>query len=138
MSNPSLAPTRELKLYRRPMAFWWWMERREYFKIVVRELTSLFVGAFAVLTLLQIRAVDDGPDAYAAFAAMLGSPAFIAFSVVAFLAVMFHALTWFPLVPTTIVLRVGEQRVPGSLIAGAHFAGWLVVSAVVAFIVLRG
>ena len=56
----------------------------------------------------------------------------------AFLFVVFHAVTWFPLVPTTIVLRIGEQRVPGSLIAGALFAGWLVASVVVAFIVLRG
>ncbi|MCE2543129.1 MAG: fumarate reductase subunit C [Acidobacteria bacterium] len=120
------------------MSLWWWLERRAYFKIVVRELTSLFVGAFAVVTLLQIRAVGDGPEPYAAFAAMLGSPAFITFSVVAFLAVLFHALTWFPLVPTTIVLRVGEQRVPGNIIAGAHFAGWLIVSVVVAYILLRG
>ena len=138
MSNPSLAPTRELKLYRRPMSFWWWLERPAYFKFVVRELTCLFVGAFAILTLLQIRAVGEGPEAYAAFAAMLASPVGIAFSVVVFLFVLYHAVTWFSLVPTTIVLRLGEWRVPSRVIAGAHFAGWLVVSAVVAFIVLRG
>ena len=138
MSNPSLAPTRELKLYRRPMPFWWWLERRAYFSFVVRELTCLFVGAFAILTLLQIRAVGEGPEAYAAFAAMLGSPAFIAFSVLAFLAALYHTVTWFPAVQTTIVLRVGERRVPGYVITGAHLAGWLVVSAVVAYIVLRG
>ena len=138
VSNPSLAPTRELKLYRRPMSFWWWLERRAYFNFVVRELTCLFVGAFAILTLLQIRAVGEGPEAYAAFAAMLGSPAFIAFSVLAFLAALYHTVTWFPAVQTTIVLRVGERRVPGRVITGAHLAGWLVVSVVVAYIVLRG
>ena len=120
------------------MSFWWWLERRAYFSFIVRELTCLFVGAFAVLTLLQVRAVGAGPEAYAAFTAMLGSPACIAFSVVAFLFVLYHSVTWFPLVPTTIVLRLGEQRVPNSIIAGAHFAGWLVASVVVAFIVLRG
>jgi fumarate reductase subunit C len=138
VSNPSLAPTRELKLYHRPMSFWWWLERRAYFKFIVRELTCLFVGAFAVLTLLQVRAIGGGPEEYAAFAAMLSSPAYVAFGAVAFLFVLFHAVTWFPLVPTTIVLRLGERRVPGSVIAGAHFAGWLVVSVVVAYIVLRG
>ena len=120
------------------MSFWWWLERRAYFKFIVRELTCLFVGAFAILTLLQVRAIGAGPEAYAAFAAMLASPACIAFSVVAFLFVVFHAVTWFQLVPTTIVLRMGEGRVPDSIIAGAHFAGWLVASVVVAFIVLRG
>ena len=138
MSNPSQPPSADLKLYHRPMSFWWWLERRAYFKFIVRELTCLFVGAFAVLTLLQIRAIGDGPEAYAAFAAMLASPAYVVLGAVAFALVLYHALTWFALVPTTIVLRMGEQRVPSSLIAGAHYAGWLVVSAVVAFIVLRG
>lgn len=138
MSDAAHAPAAGLKMYRRPMSFWWWLERRAYFKFVVRELTCLFVGVFAVLTLLQVQAVADGPEAYAAFTAMLSSPACIAFSTVAFLFVLFHSLTWFPLVPTTIVLRVGERRVPNSVIAGAHFAGWLVASVVVAFIVLRG
>ena len=138
MSNAAHEPAAGLKMYSRPMSFWWWLERRAYFKIVVRELTGVFVGAFAIVTLLQVSAVGDGPEAYAAFAAMLGSPAYVVFSVVAFMAALFHAVTWFPLVPTTIVLRLGERRVPNSIIAGAHFAGWLVVSAVVAYIVLRG
>ena len=138
MSNAAHEPAAGLKLYRRPMSFWWWLERRAYFSFVVRELTCLFVGAFAVLTLMQVRAIGDGPEAYAAFAAMLASPAGIAFSAVAFLFVLFHAVTWFQAVPTTIVLRMGGERVPDGIIAGAHFAGWLAVSAVVAFIVLRG
>ena len=138
MSNAVHEPMAGIKLYRRPMSFWWWLERRAYVKFMVRELTCLFTGAFAVLTLLQVRAVGDGPEAYAAFAAMLASPAGIAFSAVTFLVVLYHAVTWFLLVPTTIVLRLGEQRVPSSVIAGAHFAGWLVASAVVALIVLRG
>ena len=138
MSGAAHEPMAGLKLYRRPMSFWWWLARPAYFSFIVRELSCLFVGAFAVVTLLQIRAVGDGPQAYAAFAAMLGSPAFIAFSAAAFLLVVFHAVTWFRAVPTTIVLRVGEQRVPAGVIAGAHYAGWLAVSVVVAFIVLRG
>ena len=138
MSSGPPAAAAGLKLYRRPMSFWWWLERRAYFSFIVRELTCLFVGAFAVLTLLQVRAVGDGPEEYAAFAAMLGSPAFVVFSLLAFLAVLFHAVTWFKAVPTTIVLRLGENRVPAGVIAGAHYAGWLAASAVVAYIVLRG
>ena len=138
MSNAVHEPMAGIKLYRRPMSFWWWLDRRAYFSFIVRELTCLFVGAFAVLTLLQVRAIGDGAGAHEAFAAMLRSPACIAFSAVAFVMAVFHALTWFRAVPTTIVVRLGEQRVPGSVIAGAHYAGWLVVSVIVAFIVLRG
>lgn len=138
MSGAEPAPAAGRKLYRRPMPFWWWLERRAYFSFVVRELTCLFVGAFAVLTLLQIRAVGGGAEAYAAFAERLGAPGWIVFSAAALVLVVFHAVTWFQAVPTTVVVRLGEQRVPASVIAGAHYAGWLVVSAVVAFIVLRG
>ena len=42
------------------------------------------------------------------------------------------------LVPKTMRVRLGGERVPDGAIAGAHFALWAVASLVVAFIVLRG
>ena len=138
MSSPTEGPTAELKLYRRPMPFWWWLQYGPYFRSIVRELTCVFVGTFAVLTLLLVQALGQGPEAYAAFAARLATPACIAFSLVAFAAVFYHALTWFKLVPTTMMVRLGGERVPDRVIAGAFYAGWVVVSLVVAFIVLRG
>ncbi len=138
MSNPSQAPTAELKLYRRPMPFGWWLQHGAYFRFIVRELTCLFVGAFAVLTLELVQALGQGPEAYAAYAARVGTSAYIAFSLVAFAAVLYHAVTWFALVPTTMRVRLGDERVPDRAIAGAHYAAWVVASLVVAFIVLRG
>ena len=138
MSNPSQPPTVDLKLYRRPMAFGWWLENGAYFRFIARELTCIFVGAFALLTLDMVRALGQGPAAYAAFAARMGTTAYIAFSLVAFAAVLYHAVTFFRLVPTTVVVRLGGERVPDGAIAGAHFALWAVASLVVAFIVLGG
>ena len=138
VSNPSQGPTAELKLYRRQMPFWWWLHHGAYFRFIVRELTCVFVGMFAVLTLLLVQALGQGREAYAAFAALLGTSGSIVFSLVAFAAVLYHALTWFKLVPTTMVVRLGGERVPDRVIAGAHYAGWVVASLVVAFIVLRG
>ena len=136
MSNPSLPPTVELKLYRRPMPFAWWLQHGAYFRFIVRELTCVFVGVFAVLTLELVQALGQGPEAYAAFVARLGSSAYIAFSLVAFAAILYHAVTWFALVPTTMRVHLGGERVPDRVIAGAHYAGWAVASLVVAFIVL--
>lgn len=124
------------KPYRRPMPFWWWLARGPYFSFIVRELTCVFVGAFAVLTLLLVRALAEGPAAYAAFAERLATPACIAFSAVAFAAVLFHAVTWFQAVPTTMMVRLGGRRVSDRVIAGAHYAGWAAASAAVAFIIL--
>ncbi len=138
MSNASHGPVDGLKLYRRPMSFWWWLERRVYFKFIIRELTCVFVGAFAVLTLLQIRAVGAGAEAYAAFVDRLATPGWIVFSAVSLLFVLYHSITWFQAVPTTMMIRFGEQRVPDRVIAGAHYVGWVVVSVVIALVVLRG
>ena len=126
------------KLYRRPMSFWWWLGSRAYFSFIVRELTCLFVGAYALLTLWHVRAVGEGPGAYEAFNRWLSTPTGVAFNVLAFLFVLYHAVTWFRLVPTTMVVRLGEQRVSDRIIAGTFFAGWAVVSLVIASLILRG
>ena len=118
------------------MPFWWWLQKRAYFNFIVRELTCVFVGVFAVLTLLQIRAVAHSPDAYAEFINRLRTPGFILFNTVGLAALLLHAITWFKLVPTTMVVRFGETRVPDQVIAGLFYVGWMVATAVVASILL--
>src|SRR6266536_2610879 len=60
---------------------------------------------------------------------------FVAWSV-AFTLVVFHAVTWFNLTPQAIVVRVRGRRVPGILIAAPHFAAWVVLSALLTWIIL--
>ena len=116
----------------------WWLRNGAYFRIVVRELTSVFVGLFAVLSLWQIRALGQGAEEYARFVERLGAPALVALNAVALAAVLYHAITFFNLTPTIIVIRIGQERVPGWVIAGAHYAAAVVFSGVVAWILLRG
>ena len=118
------------------MSFWWWLEKPAYFSFIIRELTCVFVGIFAVLTLLQIRALAVGPDAYTAFIERLRAPGFILLNTIGLGALLFHAVTWFKAVPTTMIVRLGETRVPGQVIVGLHYVGWITVSAVVAWILL--
>ncbi len=89
-----------------------------------------------MLTLLQIRALADGPEAYADFVSRLRTPGFILFNTVGLAALLLHAVTWFKAVPTTMIVRLGETRVPDQVIVGLHYVGWMVVSAVVAWILL--
>jgi len=51
-------------------------------------------------------------------------------------ALLFHAITWFKAVPTTMIVRFGGTRVPDQVIAGLHYVGWMAVSVVVAWILL--
>ena len=116
----------------------WWLRNGSYFRIVLRELTCIFVGIFAVLSLWQVRALGQGAEAYARFVERLSEPAFVALSSAALVAVLYHAITFFNITPTIVVIRIGQQRVPGWVIAGAHYAAAVVLSGVVAWILLRG
>src|SRR2546422_737375 len=102
------------KWYRRPVSVWWWLESWPYTKFVLRELTSLAVGYFALLALAQAYAIRRGPEAYARFLARLASPLFIVFDVIAFFFVLFHSFTWFNLTPKAMVVRVRGKRVRDS------------------------
>ena len=47
----------------------------------------------------------------------------LALNVVSLFFVVFHAITWFNLAPKAMVVRVGNTRVPGLLIAASNYAG---------------
>ena len=126
------------KWYRRRVSVWWWLESRSYTGFVLRELSSVAVAFFAVVLIAQMRALGRGPEAYARFLARMGSPPVMAVSLVAFLFVLFHAITWFHLAPTAMVVRVRGKRVPDAAIIGSNYAAWAVLSAFVAFFLLRG
>jgi len=51
-----------------------WLQRWEYLRFVLREISSVFVAIFVVETLFQIYALSRGPEAYATFVNFLKSP----------------------------------------------------------------
>lgn len=132
-------PTEYLpKSYRRRMSTYWWLARWPYLKFILREASSVFVGWTVLLTLVQIWAVTRGPSAHAAFHAWMRHPLLLVVNVIAFLFVLFHAVTWFSLMPKTMVIHVKRQRVPDWAISGLSYAAWVMVSLGVAWVVLRG
>jgi len=126
------------KWYRRRVSVWWWLESRSYTGFVLRELSSVAVAFFAVVLVALLRALARGPEAYARFQALLASPLVLALSAVAFLFVVFHAVTWFNLAPTAMVVRLRGKRVPDAVIVGSNYLAWALLSAAVAFILLKG
>jgi fumarate reductase subunit C len=96
------------------------------------------VAFFAAVYLWQIYSLGQGPEAYGRFLARLSTPLFLALNTVAFLFVLFHAVTWFNLTPKAMVVRLRGKRIPDRVVVGSNYAAWLVISAVVAFIMLRG
>jgi len=123
--------------YRKRVSTYWWLQRWEYLRFVLREISSVFVAVFVVELLFQIYALSRGPEAYAAFQGVLKSPIVIALNVFSFFFVIFHSITWFNLSARAMSIRVGGKRVPGFMISGPNFAAWLVISAAIAWLLLR-
>jgi len=123
--------------YRARITTYWWSRRWAYLKFILRELSSIFVAYFVVLTLLQIRALTQGPDAYARFQERLKAPVLVALNALAFVFVLFHAVTWFNLAPKAMNLRMRGKRVPDLLIVLPNYVAWLAISTVVAWLLLR-
>jgi fumarate reductase subunit C len=124
--------------YQPRVSTYWWLRRWAYLRFVLREISSVFVAWIVVLTLLQIRALSHGPEAYAAFTQWLRWPAMIALNGVSFAFVCYHAVTWFNLAPQAMAIRVRGKRLPGLAISAPNYAAWALLSAGVAWIVLGG
>ena len=129
---------REPRLYWRRVSTYWWLWQPSYLKFILRELTSVFVAVFVVVTLLQIRALMRGPQAYAELQQWLSRPHVLALNAVSFLFVLFHAVSWFRLAPRAMVIRVRGKRVPDLLISGPNYIAWVVISGAIAWLVLGG
>ena len=122
--------------HRPRMPVFWWVRRRSYLIFVLRELSSVFVAWSVVFVLLLIHAVGQGGKQYQQFLDRSGEPWMLALNVIALAFLVFHALTWFNLAPHAMVVRLRGKRVPRTWIAGAHYAGWALLSALAAWLIL--
>lgn len=122
--------------YHRTVPTNWWLKKKEYFLFMVREFTSVFIAVYLVLFLLLIYNLSLGQAEYEAYLQTLASPLAVTFHAVAFLAALFHSITWFNLVPNIMVVWVGVKKAPKAIVAGAHFAGWIGASVIIYWIVV--
>jgi succinate dehydrogenase subunit C len=117
---------------------YWWLRKRSYFAFILREISSLFVAWAAVYVLLIVHATARGPAEYAALLEWARQPWVLIVNVCSLLLVGFHAVTWFNLAPQAIVVRFGHSHVPGVLIAASNYAAWVVLSAILAWLLIGG
>jgi len=128
--------------YRPRVSTWWWMGRWSYLKFIQREISSVFVAWFIVELLMLLHALSNGQgafpqQAYREFLIWLRNPVVVFLNLVSLFFVVFHAVTWFNLAAAAMVVRVKGKKIPGALIAGSNYAAWIVVSAILAWALLR-
>jgi len=122
--------------YRPHVSVYWWFGQRQYLKFILRELSSVFVAYVVVITLLQLNALRNGPEAYARLQLWLQKPAVIVLNLISLFFVVFHTITWFNLAPSAMPIRVRGKRLPGFMVAAPNYAVWLVVSVAVGWMIL--
>ncbi len=114
----------------------WWLANSRYLRYMAREITSLFIGAYTGVLVVGLARLAEGRAAYETYLQVLQGSASVVFHGLAFLFALYHTATWFNVTPRAMPLELGGQRVPGGIIIGAHYAGWVVVSA--ALLILAG
>lgn len=119
------------KPYLRKLPALWWLGQGRYTTYMIRELTCVFIGAYAAVILLALMRLSQGRADYEAFLLALRGPGWIAFHVLALAFALYHTATWFGVAPKAMPLRVGGKAVPGAAVIAAHYAGWIAVTAAV-------
>ena len=117
-----------VKTYTRPMSGWW---RRNPFYLwyMLREASCVFVAAYALVLLCGLYRLSQGAGAFEAWRTALTSPWSIAFHGAALLFVLYHAWTWFKVMPKTMpFIRIGGKRVPDTAIIGSGVTAAVILS----------
>jgi fumarate reductase subunit C len=115
--------------YTRPISrYAWYLRHPRYLRYMSREVTCIFIGAFALFLVCVLDRLAAGPAAYDALLASIRNP----WGVVGFLLVLAFALhnatSWFNVTPKAMPVQIGEKFLPGRIIVAAHYAVWIVVS----------
>ena len=115
------------KPYVRSMDKWW---RRDPFfvRYMMRELTAPFVAIYAVILLVGLMRLAEGEAAFNAWLAALRSPVSILLHWVLFIAITYHAMTLWKVMPKTMPrLSLGGRTLPESTVT---VFGWIATIAV--------
>ncbi len=96
--------------YVRPVDSTWWTKKGFYTAYMLREGTCLLVLAFVLEMLGFYIAALTGANGLWKFASFLGHPVMIAFNALVLVAVLYHAFTWFPLMPKALRVIVKDTK----------------------------
>ncbi len=106
------------RTYVRPMAGWW--RRNPFFLVyMAREVTAIFVAAYALVLLAGLIRLAQGPAAFEQWLEGLRSPGSIAFHVLLLAVFAYHTWSWFTIMPKTMppVVVGGRKLAPAAITA---------------------
>jgi fumarate reductase subunit C len=123
--------------YMRSMDGWW--RRDPYFiRYMAREVTALFVAAYAVILLFGLVRLSQGEAAFNGWLQYLKTPWMLMFHVIVLATFVYHTWSWFNIMPKTMpIMFVGGKRVKPGTITGTGIAA-AVVACLAVLLIVRG
>lgn len=112
----------------------WFFRSPRYLRYMAREVTCVFIGLHALVLIVALRRLSEGREAWESFLAALTGPAGVVLQLLILVFAVYHSTSWFNVTPKAMPVQIGEKFLPGAVIVGAHYAGWLVASLVVLFL----
>jgi fumarate reductase subunit C len=101
----------------------WWRKNPFFVEYMIHEGTALFVAAYAGVLLAGLYRLSQGEAAWNSWLTALQNPWYIAFHVLALVALTYHTYTWFKIMPRTMPpVVVGGKRLSAWAITGSGLA----------------
>jgi fumarate reductase subunit C len=135
-----------MKSYRKPyireVSRSWWMSDPFYIKYMIREATAVLnlIVSIELLIFCLIAAIDPN-NAERTISDLIQSPAIIILNIIALIAAMYHAITWFNLMPKAVRIfqpypPQGTRLIPAAFYIIMLWCITLLASAIIALVLI--
>lgn len=119
------------KPYVRTMERTWWSKHPFYRFYMVREATVLPLILFTLFLLCGLASLVKGPQAWIEWQHFMQNPVVIAINIVALAGSLFHAATFFSMMPQVMPIRVKGKLLSPKVIIAAQWGTVAVISLII-------
>ena len=115
----------------------WWRRDAYFIRYMAREVTAVFVAAYAAVLLVGLVRLGQGEAAFNAWLQALKSPLSLLFHLILLATFVYHTWSWFNIMPKTLpMIFVGGKRLQPGTITGTGLAA-AVVACLALFCIVR-
>jgi fumarate reductase subunit C len=116
------------KPYVREVKRTWWKNHPFYRFYMIREATVLPLILFTLFLTFGLGCLVKGPEAWQSWLSFMANPVVIAINIVALAGSLFHAQTFFSMMPQVVPVRFNGKKVSKSVIVLGQWAVVAVIS----------
>lgn len=115
----------------------WFLHHARYKRYMAREVTCIFIGLYTWFMIFGLKALSEGPEAWQSFVELWSNPLVILLHIITLGFALYHTFTWFNVTHQAMPIQRGETFLPASVIVGAHYGVWIIVSLLIMFLAWR-